>query len=206
MVCPLAFEEHLLRRAGIGARGDLCCCGPGSAAVARWAAERPAGATVILSGLAGALRPEIAAGTASVASTVLDGDGSSFEPTIETADGLRLVSVPATLTTAGDKQACAQRTGAELADLESAAFARAAAAGGWAWTIVRGVSDGIDRPLPADIDRWVDRHGRTRPGIVLRSLVARRATVGQLRALRADSVVAMRAAARLIERILDAHG
>ncbi len=113
------------------------------------------------------------------------------------------MSCPAsTLTTPAAKRAWADRSGADLVDLESAAFARIATTNGWDWGIVRGVSDGPDTTLPGDIDTWVDGRGRPRPGRVLRAVLGGRVGVGRLARLRADGIAAMSAAAVVLQRML----
>jgi len=114
-----------------------------------------------------------------------------------------VVSCPAsTLTTPAAKRAWAERSGADLVDLESAAFARIAETRGWKWGIVRGIGDGPDATLPGEIGTWVDGRGRSRPGRVLRAVMGGRVGVGQLARLRADGIAAMTAAAVVLERML----
>ena len=115
-----------------------------------------------------------------------------------------VVSCPAsTLTTPAAKRAWADRSGADLADLESAAFARIAVRKGWNWGIVRGVGDGPDATLPSVIDTWVDGRGRSRPGRVLRAVLGGRVGIGRLARLRADGIAAMSAAAVVLQRMLE---
>jgi len=109
---------------------------------------------------------------------------------------------PSTLTTPAAKRAWAERSGADLVDLESAAFARIAETWGWKWGIVRGIGDGPDATLPGEIGTWVDGRGRSRPGRVLRAVMGGRVGVGQLARLRADGIAAMTAAAVVLERML----
>ena len=208
VVCPLAFEQHWLRRAGCGRRCLLDCSGPGAPAIARWAATRRPGGPVILCGLAGSLSDAWLVGSAHVPIAVAADDGGRYAPTFGAlrgdAGGAPLFSsAPTTLTTSQARRSWAERSGADIVDLESVAFARAATAARWRWTIVRGISDGPATSLPPDIDDWVSERGRARPGMVVRALARRRVTIGQLRRLRSDSVAAMQAAARLIEQLLD---
>ena len=158
---------------------------------------------MILCGLAGAVRDGFAVGDAwSVGAVVGDG-GQRSTPSLASSGG-PTVSCPArALTTPEAKRAWADSTDADLVDLESAAFARIAMERGWAWGIVRGVSDGPDATLPADIDTWVDGRGRSRPGRVIRALLTGRAGVGQLRRLRSGGAAAMASAAAVLERMLE---
>lgn len=203
VVCPLAFEARLLRRAGLAAQCEVRCSGPGAGAMRRWAEGLTPGGPVILSGLAGSLREPFAAGSAYVASAILDEDGGRLEPTFGTGAGGAVVSsAPHTLATSSAKRQWSEGSGADLVDLESVAFARAAEARGWHWSVVRGVSDGPETSLPPDIDDWVDGRGRARAVSVLRALAARRVRLGALKRLRDDSVAAMRSAAELIRSML----
>ena len=56
--------------------------------------------------------------------------------------------------------------------------------------------------LPQDIDAWVDQRGRTRIGMVIKSLARRPGILPSLVTLWADSTAAMVAAARLIEKVI----
>ena len=158
---------------------------------------------MFLCGLAGALSDTFAVGTACPVATVVV-DDQEIRPSITESAGA-VVSCPArTLTTPAAKRAWADRSGADLVDLESAAFARIAADKGWDWGIVRGVSDGPDTTLPGGIDTWVDGRGRPRPGRVLLAVLAGRVGVGRLARLRADGTSAMAAAAVVLQRMLGA--
>jgi hypothetical protein len=202
VVCALEFERRLLVRAGVGRRCELTCCGPGAEGVRRWASGQSPSGAVFLCGLAGALSDRIAVGTACSVAVVV-GDEQQTRPPITDSGGV-IVSCPAhTLTTPAAKRAWAERHGADLVDLESAAFARIAVQEGWDWGIVRGVSDGPDFSLPADIDTWVDQQGRSRPGRVLRAILSGRVGVGQLARLRTQGIAAMAAAAVVLQRMLE---
>jgi hypothetical protein len=215
IVTPLEFErrilERRLRRLRRTGRCPPCCCGPGPEAVQRWAAgvTPHANQPVLLAGLAGSLKKTFATRSAHLAGAVVGEEGTRWEPSFSAARGPDdrsppvIASAPATLTTPQAKRAWADRSGADLVDRESAAFADAATRHGWRWAIVRGVSDGPDTPLPHDIDAWIDDHGRTRFGIVWRSLALRPGRMGQVFRLRADSVAAMQAVARVIQRLVE---
>ncbi len=157
---------------------------------------------VILCGLAGALNSAFDVGTAHAAVTVVGEDGRRMEPSLREHGGPVLACPPRTLTTPQARRAWSAGSGADLADLESAAFAHVAVEKGWRWAIVRGVSDGPDTTLPAGIDTWVDAAGRTRVRRVVAAVLAGRIGLGRLMRLRADSTGAMAAAAVVIERML----
>jgi hypothetical protein len=132
-------------------------------------------------------------------------DGRRLTPTLGAGNDPAplLGSADRTLTTPAAKRAWARRTGADLVDREAAAFAGAATERGWQWTIVRGVGDGPQTPLPEGIDAWVDDRGRTRAAAVCRAVALGRAGIRPLIRLRSDSVAALRAAAEIIRRMLD---
>ncbi len=211
VVCPLEFERRALLQAGVGKYCEVSCCGPGALA-ARQGVENSAitNGPIILAGLAGALQEDMAKGSAYVATRVIDGAGQSWHPTgtaegsLPGPSGPTIISTVHTITTTQDKRALAERTGADLVDLESAAFAEAASAAGRRWAIVRGVSDGLHDALPEDIDEWVDEQGRTRTSAVIAAILRRPALVGEVRRLRADSIEAMNAVAGVIDSMLSA--
>ena len=207
ILTPLVFEQRVLARAGLDSDASLSCCGPGRSTIERWAAGPTApGArrVVILAGLAGSMRPGFPARSAYAAATVVAANGARREPPLPwTGQSAVIASAPGTLTTPQAKRSFADSSGADLVDRESAAFAEAAEKKGWRWAIVRGVSDGPDDALPADIDDWVDGKGRTRVSSVARWLIRRPARIRPLLRLRADSVAAMEAVAVVVRSMLE---
>ncbi len=209
VICPLEFERRALLQAGVGKYCEVRCCGPGASA-ARQGVQSNAitDGPIILAGLAGALRENISKGCAYVATRVIDDAGHAWLPTGIAEGNLldparpTIISTLHTITTTQDRRALAQRSGADLVDLESAAFAKAASATGRPWAIVRGVSDGLHDTLPEDIDEWVDEQGRTRTSAVIAAILRRPALVGEVRRLRADSIEAMNAVAGVIDSML----
>ncbi len=202
VVCALEFERRLLVRAGVGRICELACCGPGAERVRRWASQQTPSGAVFLCGLAGALSDTFAVGTACAVATVVV-DDRQIRPSMTESAGAVVACPASTLTTPASKRAWADRTGATLVDLESAAFALIAADKRWDWGIVRGVSDGPDTTLPGGIDTWVDGQGRSRPGRVLRAVLGGRVGVGQLARLRTQGIAAMAAAAVVLQRMLE---
>ncbi|MEE8154625.1 MAG: hypothetical protein V3T53_06645 [Phycisphaerales bacterium] len=198
-------------QAGVGKYCEVRCCGPGALA-ARQGVQDSAitDGPIILAGLAGSLREDISNGSAYVATRVIDGAGHAWHPpgiakgNLHGPPGPTIISTVHTITTTQDKRALAERSGADLVDLESAAFAEAASAAGRRWAIVRGVSDGLDDALPEDIGEWVDEQGRTRTSAVIAAILRRPALVGEVRRLRADSIEAMNAVAEVIDSMLSA--
>jgi len=153
--------------------GDVVCCGPGAAAIDRWAAS--AGSTpgaVVLVGLGGAIRNGWRAASAHVITEVRGPGGETWIPSLAGAGPRCVVTSTETVTSHPDaRHALAEERDADLVDLESVAFASAATALGWTWGIVRGISDDVDTPLPPDVGDWVDSEGVTRPGAVLAALL-----------------------------------
>ena len=211
VICPLEFERRALLQAGVGKYCEVRCCGPGALA-ARQGVQDSAitDGPIILAGLAGALREDLSKGSAYVATRVIDDAGHSWHPpgvaggSLDGPSGPTIISTAHTITTTQEKRALAERSGADLVDLESAAFAEAASAAGRRWAIVRGVSDGLDDAIPEDIDEWVDEQGRTRTSAVIAAIVRRPALVSEVRRLRADSIEAMNAVAEVIDSMLSA--
>ena len=208
IVCPLEFERAVLMHAGIGELAEVDCCGPGVRGVETWAAQIEAGGRLlILCGVAGATSARFKPGTAHVIDEVRNERGESWRPepllTSGPDDRCVLVTTEQVVTTPDLKANLAKRTGADLVDQESAALAAIAQQRGWNWQIVRGVSDGADDLLPAEIDQWVDEHGRTRHGSVIRALLRRPGLIGHLMRLRQNSHAAMAVAAGLVRSIIE---
>ncbi len=211
LVVPLEFERRALLDTGQGENCDVVCSGPGATVVGRWVAScGPGEQPLILVGLAGSLREDIPSGTGHRVAMVIDEAGHDWKPTFSPReDGasrrdVTIISTGHTVTEPAAKRDLAKRTGADLADLESAAFAAAATQTGRRWAVVRGVSDSVDDFLPGDIENWVDEQGRTRTSVVIAAIVRRPALVGAVRRLRADSVAAMTAVAEVIDSMLSA--
>lgn len=207
ILCPLRFEIHGLRRAGLDAGFDARCIGPGAAAVERAAnaigrTERP----VVLAGLAGAISARCAAGQAVIVDEVVDPDSQlrwrpplALETSKDAASPIVITSTGAIAATAADRQQLHKKTGADLVDQESVPFARCASSLGWTWAIVRGVSDDVRSALPAEVADWVNSKGGIRRLRVAASLLRRPSRVHELFGLRRRSRDALQAVA---ERLL----
>lgn len=209
VICPLRFEQRALRRAGLGRSCDLKLSGAGAQAIASWIASlEPADRPVILAGLAGALRPDRLAGSACIITEVRLEKGGPLLPSWpdprknRTSDGSPdsciVTSSTAIVRRAADKAILAGRTGADMVDLESVAFATAASTRGWRWGIVRGISDAAETDLPAEIEACLDDRGRLRRGALLAALCRRPALASSLTRLRRDGLMAMQAVAERI--------
>ncbi len=181
-----AIREELAAFAGrrLPAGVVAASTGDGPRNAARAAAElcaRHKPALVVGAGVAGGLTPDLSIGDLVVAERVLDAAGQTPPPDAALTDraavrpGARrgaLLSVDHPVVAAAEKAALAARVGSSTAavDMESAAWARAAAAAGIPFVILRAVSDAADEELPGYLSRCMDEQGGIR-----RSAVAFRA-------------------------------
>lgn len=217
VVCPLRFEARQLGQAGLGDDVRIECCGPGARAMTNWASalsntDQP----VVLAGLAGSLHEDHRQGAARIVDRVIDADsGAEFRSSFlgfcrgSAGDGRpvacsatsrgRVVSDPA------DRQGLRDRTGADLVDMESVAFARFASEADWRWGIVRGISDDLTTTMPQGIEQWVDARGRTRIWKAAISLAMRPGQIEAARCLRRVSVEAMLRVADTIRLLLESE-
>ena len=151
---------------------------------------------VIGAGVAGGLTADLGTGDLLVAHRVLDSDGE-VTPWPDAArvvyaaakPGARqgtLLSVEKPLVTAADKAAAAASAGPPPAavDMESAAWARAAAAQGVPYLIVRIVTDTAEEELPGYLSRCMDSEGGIRRSSVALSALAHPRSIPTLRRIR----------------------
>ncbi len=135
-VCGLAAEARIARRAGFAAvigAGDL-----------------PGGARCLVSfGIAGGLDPDLRPGTVVAASEVVAADGQwpAQVPDLGLPVG-RVYGAAAIVAGRAAKARLHRDTGALAVDLESAAVARAAAARGIPFVVLRAIADPAERDLP----------------------------------------------------------
>lgn len=135
-----------------------------------------AGASALVSwGVAGALVPELSAGTILLPQQVLTPAGvtlapdsrwrmelyRALQPMFAVRDG-SILETPDVLTTRTVKAQAAQASGAIAADMESAAVGQAASDAGKPFVVLRVVLDTLADTLPQDIERWVDEAGNQR--------------------------------------------
>lgn len=159
---------------------------------------------MLLAGVAGALSPRMHVGEAYVITDVRDRTEVLPRPTLAADGGASVASTNRPVLAPSDRSRLAAETGADLVDLESAAFARAASALGWRWGIVRGVSDDGSEGLPAKIGEWIDPRGRVRPARICLDLLRNPGLIGPVRRLRRQSDAALEAAARRVVGLLGA--
>ncbi len=170
----------LIRCGRLGGRPlSLAATGDGSEAAAAGLAELLAArdlVALLAVGVAGGLSPALGVGEVVVAERVFEGADPATERRAPAWPGRgaslagraragAAVSVPAILCTAAEKAELWRRLGAPEAavvDLESAAWARLAAARGLPWMVLRAVSDSAAEDLPLDFNRFRDERGRLR--------------------------------------------
>lgn len=213
IVCPLEVERRALLRAGLGGQWAIVCCGPGAEGIERWFSNNQAqqelerSQPIVLAGVAGGISGRVRAGEAYVVSRVLVGGGRWLEPTwaaVAEVGGVETAVVAGSdvaVVSANDKRVLAEGTGADLVDMESAAFAEAATAAGRPWAIVRGVSDDAGMNLPRGVETWVDEMGRTRGVRVAQAMMCRPWLVGDLLRLGRCSKAAMASVARVLAAV-----
>jgi hypothetical protein len=220
VLCAVEFERQALRRAGIDKIAVVICTGPGPEAVIRFAERHGEHeGLVILAGLAGALRPSLRPGQARMIGSVIGDDGRRFSSGVArdmtatmmldisthataAAPLAVIASSPLVISTVDAKRALAARSGADLVDQESGAFALAASVLGWRWIIVKGVSDGHDAQLPSDVDCWVDSAGRLRPARAAMAIALRPWNAARMLRLGRDAKAAMLAVAAIVHQLI----
>lgn len=146
---------------------------------------------VVGAGVAGALTEDLGVGDIFVARRVLDSAGEAPPPDprltarASAMPGTRsgtLISVERPLVTASEKAACGANVDAPAAvDMESAAWARTAAAHGIPYVVIRAVSDGARDELPGYLSRCMDRNGGIRRWQVALHALAQPSTIKVLR-------------------------
>jgi adenosylhomocysteine nucleosidase len=215
-----ARSEDAYVRARIGAAEvALSMTGDGAKNAGRSVAslcEKVRPAALLGVGVAGALSPDLSVGDLLVSRRIRDSAGDAPPP--DAALAARALSIAGTaagtLVTlerpevfASGKAALGKAqnsAGPAAADMESAAWARAAAAHGVTFLIVRAISDRASEDLPEYISRCVGRDGGIhRPSVVFRAL-ARPATIPALLRMRARVHACAESLADFLEAFLSA--
>jgi adenosylhomocysteine nucleosidase len=180
----LAGQEVVLASTGDGARNAEL----GIRAVL----DRFPVARVLVLGVAGALSPALAAGALVVSREVRDREGLAPAPDPDWleqalarggAEQGTIVSSERILCTPASKAGAWRSLGARdaaVVDLESAAYARAAAERGIRYLVVRSVCDPADEPLPFDLNRCTDPRGGVNRVKVLRHALRHPGVIGPL--------------------------
>jgi rhodanese-related sulfurtransferase len=160
---------------------------------------------VILAGVGGGLSESASAGTAWIASRVVDAmTGAEWVSPLSDPRATAVVVVCAAgiVSQRAERTALAQRCAGDVVDLESAALARWATAEGRDWAVVRGVSDDLRSTLPPGVGTWIGPRGAVRPLRIAADLLRRPRGVGEVARLRRAGALAMARVASLIEDVL----
>ncbi|MGA1267054.1 MAG: hypothetical protein ACO32J_07750 [Phycisphaerales bacterium] len=202
VLCPTHFEashvRRLLQPRGLRAHviGVGGSCEPRLRAIA---AAHPGPHRAVLVGIAGALRPQAAVGTAYQAERVIDEFGATHLPSGSAAGPrLPLLCARDVVVGASAREAAASRSGAAMVDMECGPFARVAAQAGWRWAVVRGISDDAAAELPPEVMRWLRLDGRLNVPHLAADLLRKPRLWGAVRSMHRHASVAMRGAASLL--------
>jgi hypothetical protein len=206
VVCPTPFEQRFAERV-MRRSWNVVRCGLGAAAVTNWAEAQQQRrmaphVPVILLGLAGALHDGARAGSAQCIRRVVSDRGAWEPPLPASGHGWVVTVASAVVRSPAAKRDLGARTGADIVDLESAAFAEAAERAGWRWGIVRGISDDVHDELP-DVGRVLDERGEVRIGALVAAILSRPSLGTALHRLRRSAADAMEAAARELEALVE---
>ncbi|MGQ0658039.1 MAG: phosphorylase family protein [Chromatiales bacterium] len=181
------FDDHLLIASGIGP------------ACARAAAGQlvDAGMRALLSwGTAGALTAELGSGALLLPTQVLREDGTAYRIDVrwhERIRGLLQEKLPVhtgalalshtVLSSAADKRALHDRTGAAAADMESTAVAEVAHQAGLPALVIRAIADKQSLTIPSFVLHATDPYGRVHLPALTRGLLRQPFALGRLIAL-----------------------
>ncbi len=160
-VSPELRRKCIVTVSGVGAE-------KAERAVKEWQASSQGG-RLIVCGFGGGLTEAAPSGSLLLAERVLDATGSGATLTAYRPDAAMraaagealgdLVTVPRVLITPDEKRALNMRTGAVMADMETAGAVRAAERAGTRWMAVRVATDSVDEPLPFDFNDYADSNG-----------------------------------------------
>jgi adenosylhomocysteine nucleosidase len=197
----------------------LCMTGDGARNAGSTAAslcERVHPAALLGAGVAGALSPDLAVGDLVVSRRVRDSEGEAPPPDADLLEkALETTRVTAgTLLTLERPEVLASRKialgisldsgGPAAADMESAAWARAASSHRVPYLVVRAITDSAAEDLPEYLTRCVGRDGGIhRPSVVLRAL-ANPGTIPALLDLRRRVRACSEGLADFLEQLLSA--
>ena len=196
------------------------CGGPGLAAAEQAAQSALAdGAEMLVSfGLAGALKPELEPGSLVLPRRVISAEGPPLKSDEGSVDSIAfavasavkisredLVSVGIVVSAVEQKAALGQVSNAVAVDMESYGVARAAAAAGKPFLVLRAIADPADRGIPPAALKGMGPDGKIKPLAVLAALAREPESIRPVMHLARDTALAMRAlrrAARLAFPVL----
>lgn len=202
ILAPSAFEAARLRQglsaAAVPVRVVQVGVGPGADFSAPWTESLTRGDTVILAGVAGALDPICASGTAHWVRAVVDAEGRQWIAPVQGRGAVTLAGADGVVGVPCAKRTERERSGACIVDCESAAFARTATARGWRWGVVRGVSDGAHDTIPPWMPALLRRDGSVDAGAVASALLTNPMRAAAMVRSGRDASRAMHAACELL--------
>jgi adenosylhomocysteine nucleosidase len=178
-VTGLAAEAKIARRAGLSA---VVCASDHRRAVAIVEEAASAAGCLVSFGIAGGLAPSLKPGDIVLSTEVIDADRhwlssdawrsriSELARQLDASEG-PVLGAQAILATTADKRRAWQQTGAIAVDLESVAVARAAAARGVPFLVLRAIADPASRDLPPAARLPLRADGKPMLGQVLASLM-----------------------------------
>jgi nucleoside phosphorylase len=151
---------------------------------------------LLVLGVSGSLDPALRPGALIVGRGALRPDADVPAPDPEWLDAVlrrkgatptTLVTTPRILCTPDEKSAAREKlwiAGPAAVDLETAAYAEAAASRGLPWLALRAISDGVDESLPLDFNRFRDEDGCIRRERVIAHALRHPSSVSGLRRMR----------------------
>lgn len=155
---------------------------------------------VLSCGFAGGLNPRWAAGA--VLFDASETPALAARLAAAGAHPARFCSVERVVTTAAEKRALYEATGADAVEMESEAVRAFCRAHGLPSAIVRVVLDPADADLPADFNQFMTRHGGVNYGKLLAWLIPSPARVRALRQLWRQCDLAARNMAQVLSQVL----
>jgi adenosylhomocysteine nucleosidase len=214
-----ASRIHYQWRGAVGARigsTDVVIAATGDGA--KKAGERAASfcesarpLAVVGAGIAGALSPGLGVGSIVASSRVRDSSGDAPAPDARLlsraleagASAGTLLTVAHPVTAAAEKsRLAASLEGPSAVDMESAAWARAAASRGIPYLVVRSISDSADEDLPDYLVACMGEDGAIRRGAVVARALARPSRIPELVRMRRRVLDCGKALSLFLERFL----
>jgi adenosylhomocysteine nucleosidase len=207
-----------LREGGLkGRRVLVACSGPGKARAAKVTEALIAGHRplwVISAGFAGGLDPKLRRGDLLIVEQVVDASGQQIDVDIGLdhaalgeSSGVhagRLLTVDRVVRRPEEKRQLAERFQAAAVDMESFAVAEVCRRHDVHFLGVRAVTDTVDDPLPADVERLLhQRSGAARLGAALSTLLNRPGSAKDMWQLHQRAVVASDRLAKFIAGLVE---
>jgi hypothetical protein len=181
---------------------EVVCVGPRASRLGERACWRLP-TLVVSAGACGALAPDLAVGSLVVPEAVIGPDGARLGtaavPPLARAG--TLLTVADAVQTASEKARLWIETGAVAVDMEASVVVQWARTVNVPVAVVRGVSDGADVGVPADLAAVVEPGGRVRRVQALRAVLARPSALADAIALGRGTSAALKTVAGAIGRL-----